>query len=70
MWGDFETFKTAGREAVVTAATKLHAAKPDTYANAALRNASERFATFPGLYNRELSQYMLTNNFGQERQAR
>jgi ATP-dependent helicase/nuclease subunit B len=70
VWGDFEIFKTAGREAVVTAATKLHAAKPDAYANAALRNASERFATFPGLYNRELSQYMLTNNFGQERQAR
>lgn len=70
VWNDFATFKAAGREAAVAAATKMHDAKPETYADASIRNADARFAIFPGLSGRELSQYMLTKNFGQERPAK
>jgi ATP-dependent helicase/nuclease subunit B len=70
VWDDFETFKASGREAAKAAATKMHEAKPETYADASVRSSDARFAIFPGLSGRELSQYMLTKNFGQERPAK
>ena len=63
-WDGFELFKEGGRKVIIEAAMKLASGKPEAFTEAYVTSEGEKYPILPGLSKRNITDYMIGDNFG------